>query len=167
LRLPAEVGNGVRGKVRPNTLRAPVNRVLDQIAAQSGSRWTVVIRLKARTAADEIAARDDEPRFLYSDLARLTPEERREEIGSDLETLMALPESERAEAVKSLAGNLMGMTSIVREAQENRGVVAGAVGSIAQDYGLTLRRLPSDNRAWAAPLADALRELSLELRALQ
>ncbi len=167
LRLSAEIAPEVRGKVRLNSARVPLHRVLDQIAAQSGSKWSVVIHLKARTAADEIAAREDEPRFFYSDLARLTAEERREEIGSDLEFLMELPNSERETAVKTLAGNLSGMTTLVREAQENRGTVTGHVTSIARDFDLALRRLPSGDRAWAAPLFDALRELSLGLRSIQ
>lgn len=167
LRLPGELGKGVEGKVRLHTQRAPVHRVLDQIAAQSGSRWSVVIRIRARNPADEVAAREEEPRFLYSDLAQLTSDERREEIQSDLEHLAALPDEKREEAVKSLAGNLSGMTPIFKQAQENRGAVAGNVAAIARDYNLVLRRLPPDNRAWAAPLFAALRELSLELRALQ
>ena len=167
LGVPAELGKGVHGKVRVNSLRAPVHRVLDQIAAQTRSRWSVEIRLRDRTAADEIAAREEAPRLLYSDLARLNPEERREEIQADLEALENLPEEEQGEAVKTLAGNLKEMGSLVKEAQENRGAVAGNVSAIARDYSLALRRLPSDNRAWSAPLFDALRELSLELRALQ
>ena len=168
LRIPCEVGEGVKGKLRLRTLQMPVHRVLDQIATQSGSRWTVVIRLRARTAPDEAAAREEEPRFLYSDLAQLTSAERREEIQADLDHLMALPEEKRAEAVKSLAGNLSGMNVVFKQSvQENRDAVAGNVAAIVRDYDHVLRRLPSDHRAWAVPLNDALRELTLELRALQ
>jgi hypothetical protein len=159
-----EVAEGISGRVHVFAARTPLAKVLDQIGGQVGADWQTVVRFEARNPADAAAAEEERGRFFYADLARLSSQERREELAADMESLHALPPEQRAPEIQRLATQLTGMAMLVKQTPgEHREPVFARVQAIILDYRTVLVRLPADQQADVAPLYRALQELPRQL----
>jgi hypothetical protein len=167
LGVPVEVEEGVEGTVRMDVARRPLAWVMDRIAAQVGATWVAVVRLEARRFVDPEAETYTRMRSHFSDLARLSSMERREELAAEMETLAELPTDRRAEGLRRMADDVLSLATLLHEVPgEHRAATAPYVLGIAADYRAVLLDLSEERRGRLAFLFHVLDDLRLRLQAI-
>jgi len=132
------------------------------------ARWVAVVRLQSRTAPDPEMAALGRMHDHFSDLAALSPDERLEELASDLEAIGQLPPEERDQRVRQVAGDVLSLATLYQSVPgEHREQVAPRILAVAGDYVAALSRLPPERQAPFAPIADALAQLREHLGAIR
>jgi hypothetical protein len=164
LRIPIEVEEPLRRKVRLSTAPQPLHRLLDRIAAQVQARWNVVVRLQEIRAQDEEADAQERMRAHFQVLSYLSPAERQEEIAAHLDRLAALDEKRRPAGIAQLRAEILSLGSLLQGVPgEHRGRIGAQVRGVAQDYARVLERQKGKRRALFQPLSSALEELQAAL----
>jgi hypothetical protein len=165
LGIPVEAPDVLRdAPVRVYSVRRPLSRVLDQIAAQVGAEWEVVLRLDAVNAADGDSAAYERMHAHFADLAALPAAERQEELVLELQSIRKRPGPEREERVRRLAADVLSLATLLQSVPgEHRDQMAPRVLALARDYQKVLSRLTGEQSDLFAPVLLAADELEQRL----
>jgi hypothetical protein len=164
LRIPSRVEGGLDGKITLPAAKLPLSDVLDRVASQLGASWQPVVRFQRWSAPDEEAEETERRHAFFADLAGLSPEERREELRSDVEQLGRLPEPQRGAAVQRMASDLLSLSTLYASVPgEHRGPIAGKINGILADYRHVLGGIGPEQRAGYGPLFTAFDQVRADL----
>ncbi len=154
-------GNG-RQTVKVWSVDRPLVRLLDSIASQIRARWSVVIHIEETDRyglGSEILSYDAAQRH-FTELTRLSPEDRQAEIASRVEALKSLEGEERETTLRGLEAGLSGLSQLYRGVPgEHRDYVRGLFFAIGKEYYQAFGRLSDANTARYNTVYDKLGEL--------
>ena len=154
-------------KVKVRSVDRPLVRLLDSIALQLRARWTVVIHLEEtdrHSLGSEVLSYDAAQRH-FSELTRLSPEDRETEIRSRVDALRGLKGEKQDAALRAIAANIGGLSQLYRGVPgEHRDDVRGLFFSIGREYYRAFARLPESDTARYNAVFDKLSELEKLVR---
>ena len=156
------------GKARVFAPGLPLHRVLDQVAAQLGASWTTVVTLLSRSPMDAESEAAERAMAHYSDLARLSSGERRDELEADLSSVSDLAAREDMSGLQRMVEDIKSLATIYQQVPgEHRGPASRAANGILDDYEWALNRASPDQEELLAVVRAAIEETRLRLGRLQ
>jgi len=168
LEIDVDVAEDVAGKVTLATSAQPLATVLSRLAHQVDAVWEPVVRLEYHKPVDAEAASYERMLSHFSELAALSPAERREEIQAELESLGRLGPDEQPTGIARLAGDILSLGSLLRTVPgEHRAAIGPQVVGVAADYWAVLSRAPGGQRSAFRQIVGALGQLARDLEQIR
>jgi hypothetical protein len=136
---------GLTGTVRVRSVDRPLVRILDSIASQLRARWDVVITLEEtdRHNLGSDALSYDTIQRHFSELIRLSPEDRRLEISARVDALRNLDGDARSQTLQRLEADIAGISQLYQGVPgEHRDDVRHLFFTLGQQYYGAFARLP-------------------------